>query len=99
MTRETNTTGSKALARAGALAALVMVALTLAYVARDSATRGVLGEAVRKAPSDILDGDDGPTDPKVGTVPTLPGACPILGECAPPVDEASAPTEKEAFTK
>ncbi len=99
MTGEKHTTGSRTLARAGALAALVMVALTLAFVARDSAPRGVVGEASRKAPSDILDGDDGPTNPKVGTVPTLPGACPILGDCAPPVDEASAPTEKEAITK
>lgn len=48
-----------------------------------------------KSPSHILAGDDvlgrqedsAAKKPEIGTVPTLPGACPILGDCALPGDD------------
>jgi hypothetical protein len=35
-----------------------------------------------------------PNKPEVGTVPTLPGACPILGDCSLPGDERRTKSEE-----
>lgn len=79
------------------LIALGLLSLIVGLAARDDIQRVAFGAppapADRKAPSDILEGDEGPTDPRVGTVPTLPGACPILGDCAPPVEAPETPDE------
>jgi hypothetical protein len=56
--------------------------------------------------SDILTGDEGSVEqrPQVGAVPTLPGACPILGDCVLPKDEGQlsdlpSASKKTAGTK